>query len=311
MNFDLFNKKGFFFTLVVIVVISVFFLSYEIYSISDNGEAIQQRIETMEGFLFSMEENLQRQIYTIGFRTIFEIENNIAATGNYTSNINARFEEAYFNGTLYGSPRDIFLGATYSDIVQSINNNAKKLNVNVTLAQPTIAVYQQDPWNIMVNTTFNLTMIDVSGLAKWSKLEYLQVPIEVEGFEDPLYLVNTGGLVANKINRTLYEGAYVSGGNATNLTLHTLAMLYTNSTTAPSFLDRLQGISAASPFGIESLVSLPKLSSQGIAVKNKTVVDYLYFSPSTTTDYHVTGMPSWFLIDDGHVARYQVTGLTY
>lgn len=307
MNMD---KKGFFFTLIVIAVISVFFLSYEIYS-SSQESSIQQRILTMDGFLFSMEENLQRQIYTIGFRTLFEIESDIAATGNYSYGINTRFEEAFFNGTLYGTPRTIFLGATYTDTLQSINQYAKRFNVNVTLAQPFITVYQEDPWNVIINATFNLTITDNNGLARWNKIEHLKVPIEIEGFEDPLYIIGTGGLVTNKINRTIYEGSFVSGGNASNLTAHVLNLFYANSTSAPSFLDRLQGINAPSSYGIESLVSLPKLSAQGIPVLNKTVVDYIYFSAVSTTDYHVTGMPSWFLIDDGHVARYQVAGLTY
>ncbi len=304
------NKKGFFFTLIVILTITIFFISYEISS-SDKTDAVAQRVATMDSFLFSLEENLQRQMYTLGFRTIFEIENDIASTGNYTFSPNARFEEAFFNGTLYGTPRALFIGATYADILQTINQNARKMNVNVTLSQPTIGVYQKDPWNIIVNITLNLTMEDNTKLARWNKIEYLDVPISIEGFEDPLYVINTGGLVTNKINKTFYEGSYVSTGNVSNLTVHAINLLYTNSTTAPSFLDRLQGINAPSPYGIESFVSLPKLAAQGITVKNKTEVDYLYFSTTPTTDYHVTGMPSWFLIDAGHIDRYQVAGLTY
>src|SRR5882762_6445209 len=124
------NTKGFFFTLIVIALISVFFITYEIYSYS-RQDSVQNRISTMNSFLFSMENDFNRQVYITGFRTLFEIENTIAATGNYSSNLNARFGEAFLNGTLYGKPDALFVGTTFSDIVNAVNQNAKKLNVNV------------------------------------------------------------------------------------------------------------------------------------------------------------------------------------
>ena len=75
---------------------------------------------------------------------------------------------------------------------------------------------------------------------------------------------------------------------------HTLSSYYRSHTDAPSFLNRLQGNLSASQYGIESLVNLQKLSSQGVPTQQKTVVDYIYFSTQNPAHNGVSGMPSWF-----------------
>ena len=80
---------------------------------------------------------------------------------------------------------------------------------------------------------------------------------------------------------------------------------------------RLEGNLTADPNGqgIESFVSGSQLSNEGLVVQPKSKIDFIYFSPNTPISYSVTGMPSWFLIDDegspGHIEKYNVTGMTY
>ena len=61
--------------------------------------------------------------------------------------------------------------------------------------------------------------------------------------------------------------------------------------------------------GIESLVNLQKLSSQGLQVQDKSVIDHIYFSSSNPSKQHILGMPSWFKLDDSHLAAYQASGI--
>ena len=48
------------------------------------------------------------------------------------------------------------LGAKYSDIEQSINEKASKINVNITMANPEISVLQEDPWHVALLFSFDL-----------------------------------------------------------------------------------------------------------------------------------------------------------
>ena len=120
--------------------------------------------------------------------------------------------------------------------------------------------------------------------------------------------MNTNGLVAPKIVKTPYS-SFVSGANISNLSSHLKNSFYIASTNAPSFLDRLEGRIVASDYGIESLVNLDELAKQGISVKQKSVIDYIYFSEASGEGCRVlpSGMPSWFRLDNAHLVSYGVT----
>ena len=47
------NKKAIFFTLLVIVMLSLFLISYIFYSVVKSREALNKRIETMNNFVFA------------------------------------------------------------------------------------------------------------------------------------------------------------------------------------------------------------------------------------------------------------------
>ncbi len=301
------NKKGQLFSLIIIALLILFFVSYEVYSII-NRESVKTRVKTMDSFLFSIEQNLGRQLYIVGFRTIFLSQNHITETGEYIQNFTSLFNEAIFNGTIYGNSSTILTGTTLSDIQKDIRIKARKMNLNLSLSNIDLWVGQKDPWHvtIILNVTLNLT--DQAGLARWYKNESIKSKISIESFRDPLYLISTNGKIARKINKTIYNN-YVSGSNVENLTSHLENGYYDSNPNAPSFIDRLEGRLEGNENGIESFANLPDLSSQGLEIKEKTVVDYIYFSPSNPTSYQISGMPSWFRIDENHLDNYQVEEL--
>jgi hypothetical protein len=303
------NRKGIFFTSMAIVIFILFLIAFTFYDQVQERKAIQKRIETMNSFLFSLEQDLQRQIYTSGFRTIFIFEKSISESGSYITNFNATLQEMFLNGSLYGVPQDLMLGATLSDIEDSIQNKADKINVDVNFRYQSFSLTQDSPWKVKVILVANLTMQDKNNLALWNKTETTIAEIPIENFEDPLYTVNTGGIIINKINKTVYF-PFVQNNNVANLSLHAQNFFYANSSDAPSFLYRLQGLTSASPQGIESIVNTQKLSQQGLIVEDKSVVDHIYFSSQNPATSQITGMPAWFKLDQGHVDFYQARNLS-
>lgn len=297
------NKKSQMFSLIAIALIILFFAGYELYSYTLDRTAINRRIRTMDNFLFSLEKNLEREIYITGYRTVFLAEDRIAKTGQYIYNTDNFFSEAFFNGSVAGNSTEIMIGARYSDILQFTNEKASNINVEIDMNNPQIRVYQQDPWNIAVLFSFNLTMKDKGNLASWQRQESIKSLIGIEGFEDPIYIINTNGKLAYKINRTIYT-TFAVGSDVSNLNSHVKNRYYAENPDAPSFLNRLEGNLAADVNGIESLADLEEFAKQNIIVQDKSCVDHVYFSSSNPQSYTIQGMPSWFKLDDAHLIKY-------
>ncbi len=303
------NNKSQIFTLIAIALLVLFFVSYEVYSISQDRYAIKTRISTMDSFLFSLETNLEREVYVSGYRAIFLAEDKISKTGTYIPDINSFMQEAFFNGTASGNSSEILDGTTYSDILQSVNEKADKINVNININNPEISIFQENPWNVALIFSFDLEMNDNSNLASWKKHEDIKSLIEIDGFEDPVYLINTNGKVAYKFNRTIYDGNYVQAGNPENLNQHVLNKYYAENPDAPSFLKRLEGDLSADANGIESLADLSEFTKQGLEIQQKSIVYHIYFSQNNPSSRNIQGLPSWFRLDDAHLVKYNATGL--
>jgi len=305
------NKKAQLFTILAILIIFLMFISFELFSFVNERNVVKERVSNMDSFLFSVEKNLERQVYISGFRILFLAENEITSSGNYI-NVESFFNEAFFNGTVNGDSNiSILKGATYPDLITSINQKASKINVNITLKNSVINISQSDPWNINFTMVSDFLMQDKNNLAKWEKQQTISAIVPISEFEDPLYTVNTYAKISRKINRTIYEGDYTDGNNVTNFLLHVNNHYYSANPFAPSFLKRLEGNLSADINGIESFVKVPDLSQQGLPTSEKSTIDYIYFSSDNPTYYSVSGMQSWFKIDnqDNHTEKYNVSGL--
>ena len=310
------DKKGFFFTILVISILSLFVLSYSIYAVAKSRYSITKRIETMNSFVFLIEKDLPKKIYVSGFRIILLFENRITKNGTYINNVTSAFNECFFNGTIYEEPQDPVLidGITFSDIENSLNDIARNINVVVDLSSPKISISQDNPWSVKINFIADLSVRDLGRLASWNRTLNINSYISIDGnFEDPIYWIGTNGTISNKINKTIYTG-FVNGEDFSNLTLHLQNSYYINSTLAPSFLDRLEGKNTPSPYGIESLVYYQKFDDQGLPFDTtKSAVDYLYFLDNHPQIYTVAGIDNRFRIDNESSRHfiYQVQGLVH
>jgi hypothetical protein len=305
------NKKAMFFTVLVISILLIFVISYSFVSISKDRKAINRRIETMNNFVFSTEKDLPRQLYISGFRIIFLIEKDILETGDYIGDLNATIEELFYNGSMNGNNQELMKGANFSGMQEFVDNKASKINAEVYLSEPVLKVTQEDPWNIKFSLNISMLVVDNANLSSWNKTLEVNSYIPIENFEDPVYIVETNNVITNKISRTSYY-PFVEGSDISNLSDHLVNSSYVSSVLAPSFLQRLEGNFGSSDNGIESLVYLPSLSSQGMPIEDKCIVDYIYFSSQNPSPlYMTTGMQGWFKLDEPHLDVYQVENISY
>ncbi|MFH0711696.1 MAG: hypothetical protein V1889_01370 [archaeon] len=300
------EKRGMFFTVMAIFIITLFFMSYTIYDLVKDRSSVNKRVETLNNFVFSVEQDVPRYLYIAGFRSIFLIHEEIVSSGNYIDSVENSFDELFYNGSLNGEEEDLMSGATFDDMVDSFGQFANKVNANISFGAPSVLIDQQDPWNIRISLNLTMEVCDQGGLVSWNKSMTVDSFVPIEGFEDAMYLVETGQ-VTNTISRSPYT-VFVVGGDVSNLEEHVENSYYVASSSAPSFLDRLEGRNAANVNGIESFVYLPSLTARGISTSDKSCVDYIYFSDDNPAHFSVAGMPSWFGIDDedGHLAKYGI-----
>jgi len=300
------NKKGMFFTVMTLAILSLFIVSLGISSYVKDRTPLNSRIETMNNFVFSVEKDFPRKLYLSGFRTIFLMGKGVAETGDYFSDFESTFEDIFYNGTLngvnYSEPNEIMYKSTYQGIINSLSDKAKKINMNLSFENPILTIGQEDPWNVKISLEGDLSIQDLGNLASWNKFSVFEAYIPITNFDDPLYLVETNGLVTNKINKTIYNIPVP----LSDLSNHAGGKYYINSTISPSFINRFEGNKGANENGIESLVYLPDLSTQGISVKDKSVVDYIYFSTNNPSTSNIAGMPAWFKLDTNHLGLYGV-----
>jgi len=302
------NKRGMFFMILAIVLVTFLIFSLTFFSFVKDRGAIEDRIDTLNGFVFAAEEDLERRLFISGFRMIFLFEKRIIEQGEYIDDTENRFNELFYNATLYGeSFPDIMSGATLGDIEDELEGKANKIGANLSLYNANLVVTQDDPWNVKVSLNAELFIDDISGLASWNRTLVSEALVPVEGFGDPIYSVSTNSLVFENITRSPYV---FDPADVANLRDHTLGSFYIASpNNAPSFLQRLEGDLTSDLNGIESLVNLDRLVSAGVIVDpSRSDIDFEYFGVSSNEcAVSPAGMPSWFKLNSNRVADYQVS----
>ncbi|MBS3081700.1 hypothetical protein J4416_02040 [Candidatus Pacearchaeota archaeon] len=297
------HKKGVFFLAITMVIITLLMTSYTLHTKIQERKVVQKRVETMNSFVNSIQQDIERKLFIAGFRSIFTLENKLIQTGAYIENVNASFQEMFFNGTLDSQDQPIMVGATLTDLTNDLLLAGEKININVTATYPNLNIDQIDPWGLHITLDTQFSVTDNNNLSSWNAPLTITSVIPISYFDDPLYTIKTGGIVIVKFNQTIY-----SSFNSTSLLNHTITQLYKSSTQAPSFIDRLEGkIDVNSTNGIESLVDIQNLQSKGIEIEQKSIVDHIYFSSANPSFCHVSGMPSWFNLDNASLGSYNST----
>jgi len=304
------NKKAQAFTIISIFIIGLISIGYGLENITDKDEDIRTRVETANSFVFSMKEDLRRQLYTSGYRAIFIAQDNITRSGDYIDDFEKLFLGAVINGTGSKNSSGIMQGAKISDIEANIKESASKMNMEVNFSNISIQMKQKTPWKIIIKMDFDYIIKDRSGLASWKGNESVASEIKITNFEDPLFTVETEGKLPRQIKKTPYENKYVNGTNVTNLKNHINEKYYAANNQSPSFINRFEGNFSANKNGIESFVNVLELSSQGLNVKEKSSIDYIYFSANNPPYHQISGLDSWIKIDENHLTKYQVENLT-
>ena len=306
------NKKAIFYTAAAIALSVMIIFTYSAFQsakLNDRMDVIQTRIETVNFFIDDVEKDLEKGAYIAGFRTLLAFNEHIASNGTFIDDVDLRFKEVFLNGTLNDEPLGIMYGSTFTDWANKIKAESGKVGVSFDFEIEDVELNHTDPWNVDVKIDINLEVRDNKNTSYWVREDSVSTRISIIDFEDPLYVVNSNGRVTNTV-RPSNITQFVQNGQVQNLLAHMNSSYYVPHPDAPSYLMRLEGNLGNSTYGIESLANLEKFQAQGIALKDRSIVDYVYFGSASTTNFHINNTPSWFKIDSSHLDDYQVTNIT-
>lgn len=316
------SKKAMFYTISAIaltIVIITTYSAFSTYRLSDKMDVIQTRIETVNFFIKDVEKDMDKGATIAGFRTLLSFNQFIAANGTFLDSVNNRFKESFLNGTINNQPLGLMKDSTFTDWANKISAQAEKVDIKFNFKINDVRLNQTDPWTVSVGVNLSMDIRDKRNTSYWIMDKYLTNTISIIGFEDPLYIVNSNGRVTSIIRPTNISN-FVVNGKVDNLLMHMNNSYYTQHNDSPSFLMRFEGNLGNSSAGIESLVNLAKFQQQGLALKDRSVVDFIYFGTKTTANFRVNNTPEWFKIDGTlpapgqskgeHLDFYQVRNVT-
>jgi len=302
------NKKGVFFTAVAILLAGIIVSSFSAqasYREKERMSVIETRVNTMNSFFKDVKKDLSRGLYISGYRSFLAMGEYINTYGNYIDDADARFSEAILNGTVKSVQIDVIRNQTILDWSRKIEAQANSIGLNVDISMINISVRHIDPWTVEVVSSVSIMANDTRETVSLSKVDTISSTISIVGLEDPLYIINSNGRVFN----TIVQGNSSTFSNASRLIGHLNLSLYIASNSAPDFMMRLEGNLSNSSFGIESLVNVNEFAIQGLAVKQRSNVDYVYFGNQSLSICLVNetindASFNWFRLDSGHLNVY-------
>jgi hypothetical protein len=322
-------KKGVLFSLILILIaiilFSILILQRETISFEREQLSLKQQLKDMDYAYNSIERSLhiladvttKRAIvsslsYIVENQTFFE-------SGKTEDNL----KELILNGTLNGTEipfmKNNTLEKTINDLEIFYIAEPRKYNVNINLDSDKISITPDDAFHILFNATAEVN-ISKDYVASLSRNLEISERISIDGFEDVLYLINiTKGRSSRAIKKSKYieelpwdNTTYVN----TTFTNHVENGEYINSTSGPSFFDRLEGKTTCSyctgrNVGLETFVDKNHLLWLGLDIdKNATNIAYKYIhgisGESRGFNETSTGSPSfkYFKIDNPSYSNY-------
>jgi len=303
------NKKAFFFTVSAIALATVIIITNGIIidrQTNDNRNALDTRIFSTDFFINHMEKDLENVIFIIGFRSLISIEDYMMKYDDFLNNLgsdfNSAFNEVFINGTINNEEMILMKNNTFKNWTKKMKFQANKSFIIINFSVNNITIEHATPWIIDISINLSIDLRDKKNISSWNIENVYTNNININGFVDPLYLVNNDGMVNNTIRKTTISDFGVG------LSLHINKSYYVEHSDAPSYLMRFENNLGSSIFGIESLVNASKLLDEGLTPKTRSAVDYIYYGSQVTTDCNIQEINDpLFYLDSSHLVFYQAT----
>jgi len=180
--------------------------------------SIEARINDMDKMYESIIRDVNKASEIIIKRAISVCIGYIVAEGEALDNSQASLKELTWNGTLNETEESLMKNNTLPDWIEKIRyvGDLKGYDINISIDNFEIRPY--DSWNLVTEGIMQINISDQGGIASFNKVEKLNYLVSIEGFEDPLYPLNTIGRATNVIVKGHEEYTeLIVNGNGNNV----------------------------------------------------------------------------------------------
>jgi hypothetical protein len=291
-------RRGIIYTfvaLLLLLIIGALFLTQTRRTSREEALSSTARVQTIDRFLTSFEQDSTRAAYIAGFRGFIAMEQHIASQGMFFSDPAASFREVFLNGSINGNAFVVMEAATFEDYIERTALLASRQGITIDAMITNVTLWQEEPWHVLVNYTLSYNATDSRGTARWRVNTTLTGSIPITDLRDPLMTVRTFGRVQRVVkptNVSVFVDDVGDANDTAGLLQHMNSSWYVAVGRGPSMLMRFSGNTSDSPYGIESFVDTEELDAQGLSVdQTLSVIDYQYFTNITADACDLEGEP--------------------
>ncbi len=335
-------SAGIFYSLMVLSLLApiVLYITSYMGAVQTQGEQMTVKFEGIElaNYADSIALDVPRVLDIASKRAIVAV---IDYTDTYGRTVNDSDGELkhliLLNNYSNGASAPIMMDSSFANWIRSTELIGANHGFIANISVMNLKINHSDPFTLNFSIELQANITDRGGNMKLFRIYNATTLVPIEGFTDPIYPLNTLGSIERKIKK-----ANMTINDTTSLSYMINESWYTNSSEAPSFMERLQGCLSTKDvphnctnkypnMGIESFVNFYELvqsAPKGMPVRpNSTMVDHLYFNSTFFQGCNVTGITyegtpvdpgtgvtiitsnpnNWFKMDNDHAAIYKIT----
>jgi len=312
------SKKGIFFTMIAIMIITVLFVTFTPASsttLKHNIPTVNSRITTADDFVETIKtayvpKALEVSSYNaLSALSVFLRERGTLLFTDFDE-LNRQFTEVMLNGSIECSPgvhEDIetcvcsFSGCDPTTIslmrgrnftqrlrdIEAASFSALVINTDFTSTYSDFAVklFQDNttgPFLVGVDLTINFSVN--AGLAWWNDTVNVTTVFHYDGIEDPLYSVKSEPLLGTRYTN-IFNETNITNWNISNTWLLAHERTYNRNSDGRSFLGRFTEVDEDSDCcGMESLINPVVMDDSDVPLTETPYTDWCFFGSRCPTD---------------------------
>ncbi|MFP4116756.1 MAG: hypothetical protein ACLFTY_01945 [Candidatus Aenigmatarchaeota archaeon] len=182
------------------------------------GIGEQVRLKSAYYYYHSLEDDLGRASEITGERAVVSAINHTVETGEGLNSSQKVLKELFVNGAINGEPAVLMDSTGIDEWFDEVEEISKKRGYILELSREEPDVDVPDPFDLSFNVNYSMELEDENGLFDLKKDRYRKNFVSVEGFEDPVVTVGTGGRFSLPVERCGFDpsGEKLAEGSGNN-----------------------------------------------------------------------------------------------
>ncbi len=194
--------------LATLTIVQIILVQREIVSQKREEYFVKNRIRDMNDFYDNIVRDSEKSLNIIAKRAISISTSHVVQEGVPLTDADEVIKELMVDGTFNGTEEFLMEDSKISDWSQKMTDLAELKGYYLSLLFENLEVKPYDSFNLVVDTDLRVNITDKNGVASLNRTTHITTLVSIEGFEDPVYPLNTNGMVTNKIYQTPFSGNF-------------------------------------------------------------------------------------------------------